>query len=175
MEKGKNFVVGVYEDEAVLIDAVGKIRNQGVKIKEVFTPYPVHGLDNALGYHYSNLPIAGFLFGLTGTITALSMMIYMLGFDWPMDIGGKPNIALPDFIPVTFELTVLFCALGMTGTFFVASNLNPWSTPKMFDPRSTDDKFVLAVDLAANTLSAEQLASLLKESGAAEVSNKTME
>lgn len=175
MEKGKNFVVGVYEDEAVLIDAVGKIRNQGVKIKEVFTPYPVHGLDNALGYHYSNLPIAGFLFGLTGTITALSMMIYMLGFDWPMDIGGKPNIALPDFIPVTFELTVLFCALGMTGTFFVASNLNPWSTPKMFDPRSTDDKFVLAVDLAANTLSADQLASLLKESGAAEVSNKTME
>jgi hypothetical protein len=175
MEKGKNFVVGVYEDEAVLIDAVGKIRNQGVKIKEVFTPYPVHGLDNALGYHYSNLPIAGFLFGMTGTIVALSMMIYMLGFDWPMDIGGKPNIALPDFIPVTFELTVLFCALGMTGTFFVASNLNPWSTPKMFDPRSTDDKFVLAVDLASNTLSADQLASLLKESGAAEVSNKTME
>ncbi|MCU0416852.1 MAG: DUF3341 domain-containing protein [Cytophagaceae bacterium] len=176
MEKGKNFVVGVYDEEDVLLEAVGKIRHQGVKINEVYTPYPVHGLDDALGYHYSNLPIAGFLFGLTGTILALTMMIYTLGFDWPMDIGGKPYIALPDFIPITFELTVLLCALGMTGTFFVASNLKPWAQPKMFDPRSVDDKFVLTVDLAKNaSMDAIALSGIIKASGASEVSTKTME
>lgn len=176
MEKGKNFVVGVYDEEDVLMDAVGKIRGQGVKINEVYTPYPVHGLDDALGYHYSNLPIAGFLFGMVGTILGLTLTIYTLGFDWPMDIGGKPNIALPDFIPITFELTVLLCALGMTGTFFVASDLKPWAQPKMFDPRSTDDKFVLTVDLAKNSaLDASKLSDIIKASGASEVSTKTME
>lgn len=174
MEKGKNFVVGVYEEEAVLLKAVEDIRNKGVKIHEVYTPYPVHGLDDALGYNYSNLPIAGFLFGMTGTITALTMMISMLGFDWPMDIGGKPHIPLPAFIPITFELTVLFCALGMTGTFFVASNLNPWSTPKLLDPRSVDDKFVMALDLATNKQDAAQLSSILSEAGASEVSTKSV-
>ena len=173
MEKGKNLVFGVYDEEAVLLHAVDKIRGKGVKIHEVYTPYPVHGLDDALGYHYSNLPIAGFLFGVTGTITALTMMIYMLGFDWPMDIGGKPHIPLPAFIPITFELTVLFCALGMTGTFFVASNLNPWTQPKLLDPRSVDDKFVLALDLATNKQTSAQLSSILSESGASEVKIKS--
>ena len=176
MEKGKNFVFGVYDEEADLMTAVDKIRSKGVKIHEVYTPYPVHGLDNALGYSYSNLPIAGFLFGIVGTISGLSMMIGMLGVDWPMDIGGKPFIPLPAFIPITFELTVLFCALGMTGTFFVASNLNPWSTPNMFDPRTVDDKFVIAFDLASNKKeSVQQLSTLLSETGASEVSTKSLE
>ena len=175
MEKGKKFVVGVYDDEAVLMTAVEKIRSKGVKIHEVYTPYPVHGLDNALGYKYSNLPIAGFLFGICGTITGLTMMIWMLGFDWPMDIGGKPHIPLPAFIPITFEITVLFCALGMTGTFFVASNLNPWTTPKMFDPRSVDDKFVMTLDVATNKQDSAQLKSILSETGASEVTTKSLE
>ena len=175
MEKGKNFVFGVYDDEAVMMNAVGQIRAKGVKIHEVYTPYPVHGLDNALGYNYSNLPIAGFLFGIVGTITALSMMIGMLGFDWPMDIGGKPHIPLPAFIPITFELTVLFCALGMTGTFFVASNLNPWSTPDMFDPRTTDDKFVIVFDTASSKQDSAALKSILSETGASEVNTKSLE
>ena len=175
MEKGKQFVVGVFDEEDVLMRAVDKIRGKGVKIHEVYTPYPVHGLDNAMGYHYSNLPIAGFLFGMTGTILALTMMIYTLGFDWPMDIGGKPHIPLPAFIPITFELTVLLCALGMTGTFFVASNLHPFSQPKMFDPRSVDNKFVMAIDIANNKLTASQLSALLTETGVSEVSTKSME
>ncbi len=174
MEKGKNFVVGVFDEETVMMSAVENIRSKGVKIHEVYTPYPVHGLDNALGYNYSNLPIAGFLFGICGTITALTMMIWMLGFDWPMDIGGKPHIPLPAFIPITFELTVLFCALGMTGTFFVASNLKPWSQPDMFDPRSVDDKFVITFDLASNKQDSAQLKSLLSESGASEVTTKSL-
>src|SRR4051794_3124466 len=107
MEKSKNFILGIYSDEDVLVEGVAKVRQSGVKIHEVYTPFPVHGLDEALGYPASNLPMVAFICGMTGTILALTMMISMLGFDWPMDIGGKPYIALPDFIPITFEATVL--------------------------------------------------------------------
>jgi hypothetical protein len=175
MEKANNFLVGIYDDEDVLLDAVGKVKKSGVKIYECYTPFPVHGLDDAMGYNYSNLPIVGFLCGVTGTICALVMMIGMMGFDWPMDIGGRPYIPLPDFIPITFELTVLLCAFGMTISFFIVSNLNPWSTPRMFDPRSVDHKFVMAIDLADNKQDAASITTILKGSGATEVNKKSFE
>src|SRR6266480_1944796 len=123
MESNKNFVVGIFDDEDILIDGVEKIRERGVKIHEVYSPFPVHGLDEALGYRKSRLPKAAFLFGLTGTILALFTQTWMLGFDWPMDIGGKNHASLPPFIPVTFEFTVLLSAFGMVFTFLIISNM----------------------------------------------------
>lgn len=175
MAFGKNFLVGVFEDEDVLVHAVSNIRSAGVNIFEVYTPFPVHGLDTALGYKPSNLPIAAFIFGMTGTILALTMQIGMLGFDWPMDIGGKPYIPLPDFIPVTFELTVLCGALGMVFSFFIVSGLKPYKMKYMFDKRSTDDKFVMAIDLDGNSSGKEAISQLLQENGASEVNSKTIE
>lgn len=116
---GEKFLVGIFDDEDILLQGVGGIREKGVKIHEVYTPFPVHGLDEVLGYKRSRLPIAAFLFGLTGTGLALTMQIWMLGFDWPMIIGGKNFVSLPPFIPVTFELTVLLSALGMVATFLL--------------------------------------------------------
>ena len=104
---GSNFLIGLYDDEHVLLDAIKKIRGEGVKIHEVYSPFPVHGIEDALGYRRSRLSIAAFLFGLLGTSLALTMQIGMMGIDWPMIIGGKDYIPLPTFIPVTFELTVL--------------------------------------------------------------------
>ncbi|MEQ9415139.1 MAG: DUF3341 domain-containing protein, partial [Cyclobacteriaceae bacterium] len=89
MESNKNFVLGVFDDEDVLLHAVEKVRGKGVKIHEVYSPFPVHGLDEALGYKKTRLPIAAFIFGMTGTSLALIMQIWMLGYDWPMIIGGK--------------------------------------------------------------------------------------
>lgn len=175
MESGKNYVIGIYEDEDVLKGAIKEVKGKGIKIHEVFTPYPVHGLEDVLGYRRSRLPIAAFLFGLTGTILALTMMIYMLGIDWPMNIGGKDHIALPDFIPVTFELTVLLSAFGMVGTFFVVSNLKPYGTPKIFDSRSTDDKHVMAIDLAKNKITADEISSIISATGASEVNRKNFD
>jgi Protein of unknown function (DUF3341) len=169
----EKFLVGIFDDEDVLLHAVEGIRSKGVKIHEVFTPFPVHGLDEALGYKRSRLPIAAFLFGMTGTIIALTMQIWMLGFDWPMIIGGKNFISLPPFIPVTFELTVLLSALGMVGTFMIVSDMKPYKWPRQFDLRSTDDKHVMAVDLAANKLSKDEISSILKANGASEVNEKT--
>ncbi len=157
------------------MDAVGKVRGAGVKIKEVYTPFPIHGLDTALGYNYSNLPVMSFLYGIIGTITALSTLIAMMGYDWPMDIGGKGNIPLPDFIPITFEFTVLLAAHGMVLTFCIVSNLAPWNyKPVMFDSRSTDDKFIMAIDIDNNKLDVSALEKILKSSGAIEVNPKKL-
>lgn len=172
MEKNKNFVVGIFNDEDVLLDAVGNIRGKGVKIHEVFSPFPVHGLDEQLGYKRSRLPIAAFLFGMTGTSLALFTQIWMLGYDWPMIIGGKNHASLPPFIPVTFEFTVLCAAFGMVITFFIVNDMKPYKWPRQFDIRSTDDKHVMAIDLASNKLSKDEITRILKDSGASEVNEK---
>lgn len=172
MESNKNFVLGVYDDEDILLQAVTKMRDKGVKIHEVYSPFPVHGLDEALGYKRTRLPIAAFIFGMTGTGLALLMQIWMLGYDWPMIIGGKNFAALPPFIPVTFELTVLLSALGMVATFLIVSDMKPYKWPQQFDLRSTDDKHIMAIDLATNKITKDDIGALLKDSGAEEVKDK---
>ncbi len=172
MSHGTNYVLGVYEDEDVLMDAIKSVREGGVKIEEVYSPFPVHGIEIALGYKRSWLSVAAFLFGITGTSLALTMMIGMMGVDWPMIIGGKDYIPIPSFIPVTFELTVLLASFGMVGTFFTISNLKPWGKPKIFDLRITDDKHVMAIDLDSNEKSEADIKKALNDSGASEVNNK---
>jgi hypothetical protein len=176
MEVNKNFIVGIFDNEELVTNAVRKVRAGGVKIHEVFTPFPVHGLEEVLGYKRSRLPIAAFIFGMTGTGLALLMQTWMLGYDWPMIIGGKNHASLASFIPVTFELTVLLSALGMVATFILVSDMKPYRWPRQFDVRSTDDKHVMAIDLAENArFSKEDLAALLTSSGASEVNEKTFE
>jgi hypothetical protein len=172
MENNKNFVVGIFDDEDILLGAVGNIREKGVKIHEVFSPFPVHGLDEVLGYKRTRLPIAAFMFGLTGTSLALLMQIWMLGYDWPMIIGGKNFASLPPFIPVTFELTVLLSAFGMVITFLIVSDMKPYKYPRQFDLRSTDDKHVMAIDLDNNKLNKDEISRILKDNGASEVNEK---
>lgn len=170
----KRFAVGIFEDEDVLLHAIENMRAAGVKIYDVFSPYPVHGIDDALGIERSRLPIAAFFFGCCGLSFALWMQIYMLGFDWPMIIGGKPNIALPSFIPVSFELTVLFTAFGMMITFFTISGLYPKPTVNVLDTRATDDKFVVAVELDESSSQLSKLTTLFRDNGASEVNHKEM-
>jgi len=174
MSEKKNYLVGIFGDEYVLLDAVGNIREKGVKIEEVYTPFPVHGLEHALGYRRSRLPIAAFLFGMTGTTLALFTQIWMLGFDWPMIIGGKNHAALPPFVPVTFEFTVLLSAFGMVGTFLIVSDLKPYKWPKLLDLRCTDDKHVMAINLDSNKLSKSEIEGILRQAGAEEVNEKSI-
>ncbi|GAB4243784.1 MAG: DUF3341 domain-containing protein [Ekhidna sp.] len=172
MSQGTNYVLGVFDDEDVLMDAVKTVRGEGVKIEEVYTPFPVHGLEDALGYKRSWLSIAAFLFGITGTTLALTMQIGMMGVDWPMIIGGKDYLPFPSFVPVTFELTVLLASFGMVGTFLGISNLKPWARPRIYDIRITDDKHVMAIDLDRNDKSEADIKKVLQGTGAVEVNNK---
>jgi hypothetical protein len=161
------YILGHFDDPEVLMHGIDKLQQNNVKIYDVFTPFPIHGIENKLGIKRSRLPIAAFLFGITGTITAFTMIYYMLVQDWPMNIGGKPAFAFPDFIPVMFELTVLFCAFGMVFTFFYANHLFPGRAPRVMDLRATDDRFVIAIDAKTNDINSVD--AILKEAGAVEI------
>ena len=166
------FLVGIFDDDDVVLKAVREVRESGVRIHEVYTPFPIHGLDVALGHPRSRLGIVAFMFGLAGLITAFLLMSYTEKFDWPMIVGGKDSFSFPIYIPIAFELTVLFTALGMVSTFIISNNMGPTVKPLMFDLRTTDNKFAMAIDLEKNSLQETAIESILKQSGAAEVNVK---
>lgn len=142
----KTYIVGLYDDDHHLVEAVHTLRGRGIKIKDVFTPFPVHHLDTALGYKASSLPDAAFVFGALGTTLALLMQTGMYTFDWPVNVGGKPGFPLPSFMPITFEVTVLLASFGMVGCYLYANGLYPGKKPVIVDPRQTDDRFVVVVE-----------------------------
>ncbi len=163
----KKFVVGCFDTEDTLFPAVKKVRTAGYKIKDVYTPFAVHGLDHALGERETSLHTAGFIYGITGTITAISGISWVFTKSWPLDIGGKPHFALPAWIPIIFELTVLFSAVGMVLTFCYLCQLAPFVKKHHFHPRATDDLFVMVIECTDKTNTAD-LEAFLQNSGAVE-------
>jgi hypothetical protein len=170
----KKFVVGSFEEEPVLFRAVKKVRTAGYKLYDVFTPMPIHGLDKAMGLRDTSLHTAGFIYGITGTTTALCGISYTLVYDWPLNIGGKPHFALPAWIPIMFELTVLFSAVGMVMTFCYLCQMAPFVRKHHFSPRATDDRFVMVIECTEKT-NEEELKHFLEQAGAEEVNTQHAE
>jgi hypothetical protein len=170
----KKFAVACYDDEEVLFPAVKKVRNSGYKLHDVYTPFPVHGLDHALGLKDTDLHVAGFIYGLTGTSTALGFMSWIFTKDWPVNFGGKPHWSLPAFIPITFELTVLFAAVGMVLTFCYLNQIMPGVKKHIFHPRQTDDLFVIAIELNDH-VTEQEVIDFLKSTGAIETNVQVAE
>lgn len=170
----KKFIVGSFTDEAVLFPAVKKVRRAGYKLHDVFTPFPIHGLDKEMGLRDTSLHTAGFIYGITGTTTAVSFITWALTIDWAINFGGKPYFALPAWIPVTFELTVLFAAVGMVLTFCWLCQLAPFVKKEHFNPRSTDDTFVMVLECTGSTNEAEAQ-QFLQSIGATDVKVETRE
>jgi len=169
----KTVLYGLYNDEEILKDAVKTIRGEEVNIWEVFTPFPVHGLDPILGLSESRLHIAGFVYGITGTTIAFGFMTWVFTRDWPIIFGGKPYFSAPAFIPITFEFTVLLAAVGMVITFYLVCGLGPGVTNPYLDPRITDDKFCIALDVTGTSAEeVDKLEALLKNTGAEETNSK---
>jgi hypothetical protein len=170
----KQIIHGVFGDEEPMMAACKKMRTSGIRIKDVFTPFPVHGLDGVIGVPRTRLAICAFIYGITGTGLATLMMWYMMIHDWSSDIGGKPTwayyYAVPAFIPITFEATVFCAAHGMALTYLLRCMLVPGARPKNPDPRSTDDKFVVYLEL--NDEQAKKADAILKEFSAEEVNYK---
>jgi Protein of unknown function (DUF3341) len=164
----KRFVVGSFDDEAVLFPAVKKVRVAGYKIHDVYTPMPIHGLDHAMGLRETSLHTAGFIYGITGTTTALTGISYAFIYDWPLNFGGKPHFALPAWIPITFELTVLFASVGMVLTFCYLCQMAPFVRKHHFSLRATDDLFVMVIECTSKTNETE-LQAFLKSIGALDV------
>ena len=142
-------VHAIYDDDDKLLSAVKILKSKGVNINDVFTPFPVHGLDHALDLKPTRIAIAAFIYGFIGFTFAILMINYIMIVDWPQNIGGKPSFTLienlPAFVPVIFELTVFFAAHLMVITFYVRSSLWPFKKAENPIPETTDDKFLIQI------------------------------
>ena len=160
----------LFDDDDTLINAVKEIVKNKIYIHEVYTPFPVHGLDKAMKLKPTNISIATFIYGCFGFTVAVLMMYYIMIIDWPQDIGGKPSFTLleniPSFVPIIFEMTVFFAAHLMVITFYLRSKIWPFKKAENPDPRTTDDRFLIDMDSGSNVSKTKRL---LKKMGAVEI------
>lgn len=177
MMKSKTTIYGIFDDEEVLLSSVKELRSNNVDIKEVYSPFPIHGLDKALGLKETRMAITSFIYGCIGLTFGLTLIYYImisgLYKSWPMNIGGKPNWTLyhnlPAFVPVLFELTVMFAAHLMSITYLIRCGLFPGSTEVSPDPRTTDDKFLMEIEAGDNL---SEVKEMLSKTGASEINEK---
>lgn len=176
MKKGANEVLfGLYDDEEILLKAVKQAKADHLDIMDVYTPFPVHGLDPILGLSESRLHVAGFIYGAIGCLFGFLFMTWVFTRDWPIIFGGKPYFSAPAFIPITFELTVLFAAVGMVVTFYVICGMGPGTINPTLDDRITDDKFCIAFNTNdASQDAIDKLKGFFTTTGASEVNTKTI-
>lgn len=165
-------VVGTFEDGTKLVDAAQKLTDQGFTKLEAHTPFPVHGIDEAMNIPRSPIGHIVFPIGLCGTASALLLIWWTGAVDYPLVIGGKPLFALEFSVPVTFELTVLFSAFAtVLGTFALCG------LPRLHHPifgygsfpRATDDGFLLVIEAQDPKFDTEHSANLLTSLGATNV------
>ncbi|TXN37081.1 DUF3341 domain-containing protein [Flagellimonas hymeniacidonis] len=163
-------IQALYTDDDVLMHAVKKVRAEHHHIEEVYTPFPVHGLDKAMGLEDTRIAITSFMYGCLGLIVAIVMMNYIMIDDWPQDIGGKPSFTylenMPAFVPIMFELTVFFAAHLMVITFYLRSRMWPFKKAENPDVRTTDDHFLMELGIHDNE---KELTALLWDTGAVEI------
>lgn len=142
----RHLCVAAFESEQDLIRAVREARERGYAIQDVLTPYAVHGLDKAMGLRPSRLSWACLAFAVVGASVAMWLQYWTSTIDWPLNVGGKPFNSLPAFVPVAFELAVLFAGLGTVACLFVRCGLFPGKTATLSELRATDDRFVLLLE-----------------------------
>jgi hypothetical protein len=162
-------LVAEFSDADAVLEAVRRLRARGTRIDEVFSPYPVHGLDQAMGLRRSRLPLVTLAGGAFGAASALAMQFYMAVFDWPLNVGGKPPNSTLAFVPITFELTVLCAGLLTAAAFLVRSRLAPGAQASPLAGGATEDTFMLVLRGPDNTSEADEARRLLVESGAVRV------
>jgi hypothetical protein len=135
----------VFGDEEHILAATREVRRQGFSIADTYTPFPVHGMDAAMGMKPSRLTWACFLYGLIGSMSMLAFMFWTSAVSWPLDVGGKPFNSLPAFIPVAFEVMVLCSGVGVVFTLLAVCRLYPGKKAHIPHEAATNDQFVLAV------------------------------
>ena len=173
----KNILYAIFDDEQDVLSVVKDLREKNIDVNEVYSPFPIHGLDSVLGLKETRMAITAFIYGCIG-LTFGGLLIYYImisgvGKSWPMNIGGKPNFTfyhnLPSFVPIIFECTVLFAGHLMSITYLFRNKLYPGATTSSPDPRTTDDKFL--VELTYSTKK-EEITAILKKSNVTEINEK---
>ena len=135
----------IFASEHGLLEAARACRGRGFEIVDVRSPYPVHGIDDVAGIRRTRLPAVTLAAGATGFLVATAFQYWSSARDWPVNVGGKPWDSGPAFLPVTFEVTVLFAGLATVAALLVRSRLRPGASPRLDLPGVTDDRFALLV------------------------------
>ena len=169
----KNTLYGIFDDEEVLLSSVKELRSNNIEIEEVFSPFPIHGLDKALGLKETRMAIMAFIYGCLGLSLGALMIYFIMIVDWPQNIGGKPNWTfyhnMPAFVPILFECTVMFAAHLMSITYLIRCGLFPSGKSDSPDVRTTDDKFLIVINVDGDTSSIREI---LTKTGATEINEK---
>ena len=158
----QRILVATFDDEGDLLNAVTAVRRQGLRIEDAFTPYAVHGLDQAMGLRPSRLTWVCFVFGMAGAVGMLWFEHWVAAVSWPVNVGGKPWNSLPSDVPVAFEAAVLLAGFGSVFALFAVSRLYPGKQASVSHPGSTDDRFVLVIEETDATFDLSAVAQLLQ-------------
>jgi hypothetical protein len=173
IDKNKTVMFGVFENPDKFLETVAKVHGKGANILDCYSPFPIHGIEKAMGLKRSLLPVGAFISGCVGFVTALSLQLYIMRFDWPMIIGGKPTIGV-SFMPVLFELSVLFTAFGLAILFFIRNKMVFGKLPvERIEMRQTDDRMVVAIATDDKSIDRKELTSMLFNGGAVVVKERT--
>jgi hypothetical protein len=167
----RNFVLGKFWHPDHVLEALGKLQHDGVKVYDVYAPCPIHGIEPYLDIKRTRLTVASFIYGVFGCTFGVLMMSLIYGVVWPINIGGKPFVPWVDFVPVGFEMTVLFAAHGMVLTFFIVGPFWPGKKANLMDDRQTDDIFVVAID-KRKIQDMDSVRKTFSEAGAFEITEK---
>lgn len=164
--KGHPGVAGIWEDEHEFVEAARKTHEAGHKNIEAISPYPLHGIDDAIGIPRSFIPWVTFTFGTIGCLFGIWFTWWTSSQDWAINVGGKPMWSLAAFIPVIFECTILLSALSSVGAMIVLNGL-PKVDPPTIDPDLTSHKFALWIP--NSSADPAKLKDLFKSLGASDV------
>ena len=166
-------IIGVFDEEDALMEAVHEVKEKGFRIGEIYSPYPLHEAIEAMG-KTSRFAFVAFLYGFAGAAAVLAFMYYTAVIDWPVNYGGKPTNAFPSFIVVTIIITILTVTILSLLTFSVRAKIYPGKAYILPDARSTDDKFVVIFDKSLLKGKQTELEGILKGKGAVEVYEKEL-
>jgi Protein of unknown function (DUF3341) len=168
----RDVVVGRFHQEPMVIDAVHALRSCGLRIADVYSPYPIHRLDDAMGIPRSRLPLVALAGGIGGLIAAAALELYTSVVDWPLNVGGKPDASLLAFIPIAFELTILGAGLATAAGLLIRSRLAPFRAAAVVDRSATDDTFAVVVHCRDSALDRRHVEQLLLNHGAMSVESR---
>ena len=164
--------IGFFDEEEDILAATQAVRAAGFKIADVYAPYAVHGLDRAMALEPSRLPLVCFLLGLFGAAFKVWFEFWTTAADWPINVGGKPWNSLPAFVPVTFEVMVLFAGVSTVIAFLIFCKLWPGRKAHLFDPRVTNDRFALVLEQTDAAFDTARLRRLFQEFNASHIEER---
>jgi len=171
----KHFLIATFSDPDRLIQAVHAVREQKFRIYDVYAPYPVDALDEAMGIRRSRLPWVTLILGGLGLLFSLFLQFYTVIFDWPMNVGGKPDNSTLAFIPISFELTILSGGLATVAALFVRARLYPGKRETVILEGVTSTTFALVMRKRDASFDVSRARFLLEQSGADQIEERTAE